>query len=255
MAGPPVAGIPPTPGPAPVRPATVPASSSAVTVLELHAGRLVQVGRVDGLGTTETIHAVRFAGPVGYVVTFRQTDPLYTLDLADPAHPRVAGELKLPGFSAYLHPLEGGLLLGVGQDAAADDVRTGLRMSLFDVADPAHPRLLDAVAIPGTWAVTDDDPHAFTYAGTDGGGLALVPMEGDMAVQGAVAAVRVEGRSLGSPQVLYLRGAGNEPDVDVAQLRTFAGGPLVWAIAPGASHGIATAWSAASLDWLHASAF
>ncbi len=103
-------------------------------------GGLMQVGRVTGLGVTESIRAVRFAGDVGYVVTFRQIDPLYVLDLSDPTDPKQVGELKIPGFSRYLHPLSGGLLLGVGRDA---DPRTGrelgLQASLFDVSDPANP--------------------------------------------------------------------------------------------------------------------
>ena len=61
---------------------------------------------------------MRFLGDVGYVVTFRQVDPLYTLDLSDPRNPRTVGELKIRGYSAYLHPLGDGLLLGVGQDAS-----------------------------------------------------------------------------------------------------------------------------------------
>ena len=77
-----------------------------------------QVGRVGGLGKGERILGVRFLGDVGYVVTFRQIDPLYTIALDDPGRPRVlGGELKLLGYSAYLHPLGDGLLLGVGQDA------------------------------------------------------------------------------------------------------------------------------------------
>ena len=81
--------------------------------------RLREVGRVGGLGGGEQIYAVRFIGDTGYVVTFRQVDPLYTLDLSDPAEPRVVGELKIPGYSAYLHPVGEGLLLGIGQDATA----------------------------------------------------------------------------------------------------------------------------------------
>jgi hypothetical protein len=72
---------------------------------------------VTGLGVTERIYAVRFIGDVGYVVTFRETDPLYTLDLSDPSDPTVVGELKILGYSAYLHPMGDDLLLGVGQDA------------------------------------------------------------------------------------------------------------------------------------------
>ena len=79
---------------------------------------------------------MRFIEDRGYVVTFRQTDPLYTLDLADPAHPRVRGELKILGYSAYLHPVGEHELLGIGQDATAEGIRQGTQLSLFDVADP-----------------------------------------------------------------------------------------------------------------------
>ena len=82
-------------------------------------GRLEKIGQVSGLGRGERIYAVRFIGDRGYVVTFRQIDPLYTLDLADPAHPRVRGELKILGYSAYLHPVGDHELLGIGQDATS----------------------------------------------------------------------------------------------------------------------------------------
>ena len=89
-------------------------AESKVTTLSERGGQLVQRGQVGGLGPGERIYAVRFIGDVGYVVTFRQTDPLYTVDLADPDRPRVVGELKIPGYSAYLHPVGDDLLLGVG---------------------------------------------------------------------------------------------------------------------------------------------
>ena len=92
-------------------------SESYVTVLGEHGSRLDRLGRADGLGRGERIYAVRFAGDKGYVVTFRQVDPLYTLDLSSKTNPRVVGELKILGYSAYLHPISENLLLGVGQDA------------------------------------------------------------------------------------------------------------------------------------------
>ena len=95
----------------------VPPSSSAVYELTTSAPVMRIVGTVAGLGSMERIYAVRFMGPVGYVVTFRQTDPLYTLDLSDPAHPRVVGALALTGYSAYLHPVSATRLIGVGQNA------------------------------------------------------------------------------------------------------------------------------------------
>ena len=101
--------------------------------------RLVETGRLDGLGKGERIFAVRYFGDLATVVTFRQTDPLYTVDLSDPAAPRLAGELKVPGFSSYLHPVGDGRLLGVGQDADAEGRTTSLQLSLFDVSDPASP--------------------------------------------------------------------------------------------------------------------
>jgi hypothetical protein len=139
-------------------------SESQVTVLATRSGRLEKIGQVGGLGRGERIFAVRFLGDRGYVVTFKQVDPLFTLDLADPAHPRVRGELQLRGFSAYLHPVGEHLLLGVGQDATAEGAQLGTQLSLFDVSDPAAPRLLQRRAL---WSSTSSDVaydhHAFLW--------------------------------------------------------------------------------------------
>ena len=106
--------------------ASDPASTqSYVTVLTDDGKALTTIGQVDGLGKGERIYAVRFIDTVGYVVTFRQTDPLYTIDLSDPTKPRVVGELKITGYSAYLHPIGDGLLMGVGQDATDQGRRLG----------------------------------------------------------------------------------------------------------------------------------
>lgn len=157
-------------------------SESAVTTLAERDGGLTVLGEVGGLGETERIHAVRFLGERGYVVTFRQVDPLYTIDLSDPSAPRVTGELKIPGYSAYLHPLGDGRLLGVGQDADPDTGRTeGTQVSLFDVADPASPTQLDVTVLHETWSEVEADHHAFTWwphRGGEGTGTAVVPAEG-----------------------------------------------------------------------------
>lgn len=89
----------------------------------------------------EQVYAVHFAGPRGYVVTFRMTDPLYVLDLSDPADPKIAGELTMPGFSDYLFPLANHKVLGIGKDADDRGLLKGLKLALFDVRDPAKPRL------------------------------------------------------------------------------------------------------------------
>ncbi len=233
------------------RPWTRTPTSSSVTVLQLRDGRLEQVGRVDGLGVDEVIHGVRFAGPRAYVVTFRQTDPLYVLDLSDPAKPRVTGELKVLGYSAYLHPLGDGLLLGVGQDATETGQRTGLLLSLFDVSDPASPRLVDRVTVPGAWPSAESDAHAFTYAD----GLALIPLEGsrlDAMRQGAtpggtvdappgagLLAVRVDKGRLGTPGVLRVARGNGDAAVDAVSMRAFVGGGLVWTVAPAQPQPIA----------------
>lgn len=138
-------------------------SESLVTVLDLGDPALPVVGQVDGLGVTERIYAVRFMGDVGYVVTFRETDPLYTLDLADPTAPRATGELKINGYSAYLHPIGDDLLIGVGQDAEDDGRTIGLQVSLFDVADPADPQRLDQLTIEDGYSEVEYDHHAFLH--------------------------------------------------------------------------------------------
>ncbi len=139
-------------------------SSSELTVFTVGDDALQQLASLRGLGPNEQIYAVRFLGDRAYVVTFRQIDPLFIIDLSDPAEPRVAGELKIPGFSAYLHPLGDGLLLGVGQDA---DPRTGRplgpQVTLFDVSDPAAPTSLGRVALPSASTSPTFEHRGFTY--------------------------------------------------------------------------------------------
>src|SRR5262249_3897907 len=118
---------------------SAPANVSAVYVLEQSGDQLVIVGKAGQLGVGEQIYAVRFVGPVGYVETFRQTDPLYTLDLSDPAQPRVVGQLPLTGYSAYLYPIDAGHLIGVGQSVNAYGETAGTQISLFDVSDLGPP--------------------------------------------------------------------------------------------------------------------
>ncbi|MFL5347621.1 MAG: beta-propeller domain-containing protein [Hyalangium sp.] len=106
-------------------------------------GELVKVGQSEELAKGESIYSARFLGNKGYVVTFRQVDPLYTFDLSDPEHPRKVGELKVPGYSSYIHPLDENHLitLGVYVPENSNDWRLrAVKLSLFDVTDPAHPR-------------------------------------------------------------------------------------------------------------------
>ncbi len=152
-------------------------TESLVTILaDSGEGRLSQLGMVDGLGKTEQIYSVRFMGDMAYVVTFRQTDPLYTLDLSDPSAPAVVGELKILGYSAYLHPVGEGLLLGIGQDATETGQVQGTQVSLFDVSDPANPTRLDQITLSeGSSSQVEYDHHAFLY--WEPTGLAMVPVQ------------------------------------------------------------------------------
>jgi uncharacterized secreted protein with C-terminal beta-propeller domain len=152
-------------------------SESFVTVLKQEGSSLVQVGRVGGLGKGERIYAVRFIGDTAYVVTFRQIDPLYTVGLSDPEHPKVLGELELLGYSAYLHPVGDGLLLGVGQSVGVrENEPSGTQVSLFDVSDPANPkRLSNAMLESGSSSSAEFDPHAFLW--WDPLKLAVLPVQ------------------------------------------------------------------------------
>jgi uncharacterized secreted protein with C-terminal beta-propeller domain len=145
-------------------------TESRVTVFAQRGPALVAIGSVGGLGKGEQLRAVRFVGPLGYVVTFRLTDPLYTIDLSKPASPKVAAELKMPGYSAYLHPVGDGLLVGVGtQTDAHGNVRDprgnylGTKVSLFDVHDPAHPIEVATHVVSGLQSLAEYDYHAFLW--------------------------------------------------------------------------------------------
>ncbi len=150
-------------------------TESFLTTLRLRAGGLVQAGRIGGLGKGERVYAVRFVGDVGYVVTFRQIDPLYTLDLSAPEQPRVLGELKIPGYSAYLHPIGDDLLLGIGQDATDDGRATGTQVSIFDVSDLRRPTRLHRLVLGPGWSEAEADHHAFLFWPRTG--LVVVPFD------------------------------------------------------------------------------
>jgi uncharacterized secreted protein with C-terminal beta-propeller domain len=150
-------------------------SETFVTVLATDGDRLTRIGRLGDIGRGEDVYAVRFFDSVGYIVTFRQIDPLHVIDLSDPAAPRLAGELEIPGYSAYLHPVGDGLLLGVGQ-GVRDGAPSGVQVSLFDVRDPAAPKRLDLVDLGGGISTeVETDHHAFAF--DPASGLAVIPVD------------------------------------------------------------------------------
>jgi hypothetical protein len=152
-----------------------PPPRSAVYVLEQVGSQLVIVGKVGDLGLGEQIYAVRFAGPAGYVVTYRSVDPLYTLDLSDPAQPRVVGELQLSGYSAYLDPIDASHLIGIGQATNAYGHIEGTQISLFDTSDLAAPVRTAVFRLPFGHSEAEIDPHALLYWPTTG--LLVIPVQ------------------------------------------------------------------------------
>jgi len=153
---------------------TVGNQMSTVYVLRQQGKELTLAGKVSGLGKNERIYAVRFVGPIGYVVTFRQTDPLYTVDLHNPAAPKVLGELKIPGYSAYLHPVGDDRLIGVGQEATDQGRVQGTQVSLFDVSDLTKPDRIAQFHLQYGHSEAEFDPHAFLYWPATG--LLVVPV-------------------------------------------------------------------------------
>jgi hypothetical protein len=150
-------------------------SESFVTILEDNSGKLEQTGQVGGLGLGEQIYAVRMMGDTGYVVTFRQVDPLYVIDLSDPTNPTIEGELKIVGYSAYLHPIDDGLLIGVGQDATEEGRTLGTQIAVFDVSVPAKPERRHKMTLEDGSSEVEYDHRAFLHWPATG--LTVVPVQ------------------------------------------------------------------------------
>jgi len=127
-------------------------SVSDVYVLD---GNLSILGSVKDLGKTERIYSVRFIEDKGYVVTFKQTDPFYVIDLSNPKNPQLKGELKIPGYSGYLHPITKDKILGIGKEGSQ------IKISLFDVSSPANPREIDKYILNEYWSDILNTHHAF----------------------------------------------------------------------------------------------
>ena len=131
------------------------------------------VGKIEGLAEGERIYSVRFMGDRAYMVTFVQTDPLFVIDLKEPTNPQVLGELKIPGYSKYLHPYDETHLIGFGEDTKVvnygygDVVTTdGMKMALFDVTDPNNPKEMYNVKIgdKGTYSELLNNHKALLFS-------------------------------------------------------------------------------------------
>ena len=137
----------------------------------------------------EDIYAVRFLGDRGYIVTFERIDPLYVIDLADPNNPRVLGALEIPGFSSYLHPLDNGYLLGIGQQVnvniiSEDGVVTdqpvtqeGMKISLFNVSDPTNPIEVNSIIKSSSYTPVEYDYRALSVLNNKSNYQFALPIE------------------------------------------------------------------------------
>ncbi len=135
------------------------------------------VGRIDGIAPGEQIMAARLFDDRGYLVTFRQVDPLFALDLRDPENPTITGELEIPGFSQYVHPLGDRYLLTVGTAISEDGEWLGAKLSIFDVSDPAAPALAHEESLGQGSSEAQYDHHALTFVATgEAEGILALPM-------------------------------------------------------------------------------
>jgi len=180
-------------------------SETFVRVLREDDGVLRQVGSVGEIGKGEAVQSVRMIGDVGYVVTFRQIDPFYTLDLSTPDDPRVVGELKIPGFSSYLHPIGDGLVLGVGTDADDEGRVRGAKVSVFDVSDPADPAEVAVWNAPDGWSDAGWEHRSFLWWAPEK--LAVIPLQVQAEIESLDDAVGEAGHWAGA---VVLRVDGSE---------------------------------------------
>jgi hypothetical protein len=137
----------------------------------------------------EDIFAVRFMGDRGYIVTFERIDPLYVIDLANPNAPSVLGTLEIPGFSSYLHPLDNGYLLGVGQQVNVNNIpedgevteepvnQEGMKISLFNVSDPTNPVEVNSIIKPSSYTPVEYDYRALSVLNNNSNYQFALPIE------------------------------------------------------------------------------
>lgn len=147
--------------------------STATNNVYILSGDMKIAGRLEGLAPGERIYSVRFMGPRAYLVTFKKVDPLFVLDLSNPTAPRVLGELKIPGFSDYLHPYDETHVIGVGKNTVEASPEEGgnfawyqgMKLAIFDVSDVANPREMHKVEIGdrGTDSYALNDHKAFLF--------------------------------------------------------------------------------------------
>jgi uncharacterized secreted protein with C-terminal beta-propeller domain len=157
-----------------------PRPESHIYVLEEQSGRLRTVGHLGGIAPDESIFAARFLPDEAFLITYEQVDPLFTIDLSSPRAPRLVGQLEMPGFSTYLHPIADDRLLAIGVGGDENGVDWNTQVSMFDVSDRAHPAMVDSERLSAdgwySWSEAQYEHKAFQYFAPKK--LLAVPMSG-----------------------------------------------------------------------------
>ena len=158
------------------------AKSNNIYCLEESGEILEIIGSIEGIAPGEDIYSARFIGPRGFLVTFVKVDPLFTLDLSDPTNPTVAGELHVPGYSEYIHPLGDDYLITIGKNTITEEeygwvYYQGIQLSIFDVTDFSSPELLhtEIIGDRGSESLALEDHRAFTFMRQNG--LLAIPVK------------------------------------------------------------------------------
>ena len=152
-------------------------STNGLVVFDQIGDALTSVGELKDVARGESIFSARFIGDEAYLVTFERTDPLFTINLSDPAKPTLVGELVIPGFSTYLHPLDANHLIGIGRAADENGVAQELQLSLFDVTDRANPRRLDTISLSAQeWNGSEAEWNHLAFQYNARAGVILLPV-------------------------------------------------------------------------------
>ncbi len=145
-------------------------TNNCLYVLDMN---LDEVGKISNFGLDETIKSVNFNGDMAYIVTFRQTDPLYAIDLSDPANPKKTDELKITGYSSYMQNWSDGMLLGFGENGDEDGNLNGVKLAMFDNSDPNNLEVIDTAEIGNNF--NRKNAYLYSYAVSDRKALLISP--------------------------------------------------------------------------------
>jgi len=173
-------------------------------------------GAVQDMGENERVYSVRYVDDTAYVVTFRRIDPFHVVDLSNSDDPELVGELKLPGFSSYLHPVDEDHVLGIGEEDGE------VKAVLFDVSDPSDPAVADDYLLDSRWSAIVDSHHAFLldrdhgvfFLPTGDGGMILDYTDGDLSLRTAVDTDGPAYRAMYVDDVMYVFGSDEFAVID-----------------------------------------